>query len=64
MISILYFGACTLALVLASLIVRNEHPEATVTALFDALLADRVMRIAIFACWWWLGWHFLAGQTV
>ncbi|HKT56844.1 MAG TPA: DUF6186 family protein [Microbacterium sp.] len=64
MISILYFGSCALALLLASLIVRGEHPEATVTALFDTLMADHVMRIAILACWWWLGWHFLAGQTL
>jgi len=64
MISAVYFAACAIALVCASLIVRHEHPEATVTALFDVLMADRVLRIAILACWWWLGWHFLAGQTV
>ena len=64
MISILYFVACTTALVCASLIVQHEHPEATVTALFDQLMADHVLRIAILVCWWWLGWHFLAGQTL
>lgn len=64
MISILSFGTCALALLLASLIVRDEHPDATVTALFDSLLADRTIRIAVLACWWWLGWHFLAGQTL
>ncbi|KHK95994.1 hypothetical protein LK09_16640 [Microbacterium mangrovi] len=64
MISILYFGGCALALIGASAIVRHDHPEATVTALFDILMADRVIRLAILACWWWLGWHFLAGQTI
>lgn len=64
MISVVYFVSCALALAAASAIVRHEHPEATVTALFDILMADRVLRIAILACWWWLGWHFLAGQTI
>jgi hypothetical protein len=64
MISTVYFAACALALLCASAIVRREHPEATVTDLFDILMSDRVMRIAVLACWWWLGWHFLAGQTI
>jgi hypothetical protein len=64
MISVAYFVSCALALACASAIVRHEHPHATVAAMFDILMADRVLRIAILACWWWLGWHFLAGQTL
>mgnify|MGYP001095320060 CR=1 FL=1 len=64
MFSAIYFGLCAVALVVAALIVRHEYPEATLTALFDRMMDDRVVRIAVIVIWWWLGWHFLAGQTV
>ncbi|WP_408605752.1 DUF6186 family protein [Leucobacter salsicius] len=32
--------------------------------LFDRLLEDRTVRVAVIAIWWWLGWHFLAGDTL
>jgi hypothetical protein len=61
--SILTFGTCAIALVVATLIVQREHPAATVMALFDHMMDDHVVRIAVIVVWWWLGWHFLAGQT-
>ncbi len=59
-----YFGLCAAALVLATWWIRIGDPDATVSALFDRLLDDRAVRIAVIVIWWWLGWHFLAGQTL
>ena len=44
--------------------IRIGDPDATVSALFDRLLDDRAVRIAVIVIWWWLGWFFLAGQTL
>ena len=62
--SLLFFGVCGLALLLAAWVAHRQDPDATVTELFDRAMADRTVRIALIVCWWWLGWHFLAGQTV
>lgn len=63
-LSALYFVVCGLALLVSAWIVQREDPQATVGALFDRMMADRTVRIAVIVIWWWLGWHFLAGQTV
>jgi hypothetical protein len=60
----LAFGACAVALVVATWWLHRMDDEATVTALFDAIMTSRAARIAIIIMWWWIGWHFLAGQTV
>jgi len=64
LLSIAYFGLCAALLVLATWRIRRADPEATVAALFDRLLDDRAVRIAVIVVWWWLGWHFLAGATL
>jgi|GEM_PF-867698 len=40
--------------------------EAMVTSarMFERAMANRTVRIAMVVLWWWLGWHFLVGQTV
>ncbi len=58
------YALCVLALVACALLAHRMHPEATVTELFDRLMADRTVRLALIVCWWWLGWHFLVAQTV
>lgn len=52
------------AFTLAGVRIHARHPEAGGASLFDRVMADRRMRAAILVCWWWLGWHFLAGQTL
>lgn len=64
LLSAAYFTVCAIALVLVSWRLRLSHPEATVQELFDRLLDDRAVRIAVVVVWWWLGWHFLAGTTL
>ena len=64
LLSLGYFLSCAAALALATWWIRRGDPEATVTELFDRLLDDRAVRIAVIVIWWWLGWHFLAGQTL
>ncbi|WP_449282264.1 DUF6186 family protein [Leucobacter sp.] len=63
-LSITIFGLCAIALVVTALVERRRDPEATAGDLFDRLLADRTARLAMVVIWWWLGWHFLAGQTL
>lgn len=63
-VSTAFFLLCAAALILASWRIRLRDPEATVTELFDRLLDDRTVRLAVIVVWWWLGWHFLAGQTL
>ena len=62
--SILVFALCGVALVASARLARHRDPQATVTELFDLALTDRTVRLAVVVCWWWLGWHFLVGQTV
>lgn len=59
-----FFAACAFALLVATWWLRRQDAEATVTALFDRIMTSRAARVAIIAMWWWIGWHFLAGQTV
>ena len=62
--SILIFVLCLAALVASAWLARRTDPEATVVELFERALADRTVRLAMIVCWWWIGWHFLVGQTV
>ena len=63
-VSIAWFVLCAAALALAAWRARLHDADATVTALFDRMLDDRSVRLAVIVCWWWLGWHFLAGTTL
>jgi hypothetical protein len=63
-ISMAFFLLCASALVLTTWRIHLRDPDATVTELFDRLLDDRPVRLAVIVVWWWLGWHFLAGQTL
>ncbi|MGB3374899.1 MAG: DUF6186 family protein [Microbacterium sp.] len=63
-VSTAFFVLCAAALMLATWRIRLHDDEATVVDLFDRLLDDRTVRIAVIVVWWWLGWHFLAGQTL
>lgn len=64
LLSLGYFLLCAAGLAVATWRIRSAHPATTVTAMFDRLLDDRAVRIAIIVIWWWLGWHFLAGTTL
>lgn len=58
------FLACAAALAAAGWIIGARYTEASVTAMFDRLMSDAAVRLAVIVIWWWLGWHFLAGQTL
>jgi hypothetical protein len=61
-------GAYLSCLALAVLLeVHARRRASRITPLGDVLsdvLADRPVRITLVAFWWWIGWHFLVGQTV
>lgn len=63
-VSVLFFGACACALAIASALERRRDPRASLGGMFDRAMQDRAARVAILLIWWWLGWHFLAGQTL
>lgn len=58
------FVCGVIILAAVALLIRRRHPEATTDELFDRLLEDRTVRVAVIAIWWWLGWHFRAGNTL
>ncbi|MRH28328.1 hypothetical protein GH740_03240 [Microbacterium sp. SYP-A9085] len=58
------FLTCAAALAVAGWVIGRRHAEASVTAMFDRLMSEDATRIAVIVVWWWLGWHFLAGQTL
>jgi hypothetical protein len=58
------FLACAAALAVAGWIIGRRHAEASVTAMFDLLMSDDAIRIAVMVIWWGLGWHFQAGPTL
>jgi len=62
-LSVAAFVAVGIALAFSAWAAWQRDPSATVTALFERAMSDRLTRIAILLAWWWLGWHFLAGQT-
>jgi hypothetical protein len=63
--TIAVFLACVVAaLVLWYTSRRDPVRVAPIGELLDAVFADRAPRVALVVFWWWLGWHFLVGQTV
>lgn len=62
--SLAMFSLCALALLAAAAVFRRRDPEATLGGMFDRALEDRTVRLAVIVIWWWIGWHFLAGQTL
>lgn len=63
-ISIVIFFLCAAALLVTAIVAQFFDKDATVTALFELTMRDRTMRVAILLLWWWIGWHFLGGQTL
>lgn len=43
---------------------RDPNRVAPLASMIDRVMATRSARIGILLFWWWLGWHFLVGQTV
>lgn len=62
--SAIAFAACGLALLVTVRVGVRRGTAATSTTLFERALAHRTVRLAMLVLWWWLGWHFLVGQTV
>ena len=59
------FVACLLLIVILDLVARREPQTVTpLASMIDHVMASRSARIGILLFWWWLGWHFLVGQTV
>lgn len=58
------FGLCAVALAVTSIVLQRRDPDVNVTGMFDRIMGNRVNRIAVLLMWWWIGWHFLAGQTL
>ncbi len=60
-------GYGVLAIAMVVLLVLGHRRRSSIAPfgeLVDVILIDRTTRLAIMLCWWWLGWHFLVGQTV
>lgn len=59
------FVVCIVAAVALELWARRRPDHlAPVDTLLERVMATRSARIGILLFWWWLGWHFLVGQTV
>ncbi|MCU1525405.1 MAG: hypothetical protein JWO18_2299 [Microbacteriaceae bacterium] len=64
-ITIAGFLLClAMAVTLEVLARREANRIAPLATLLDRVMATRSARIGILLFWWWLGWHFLVGQTV
>ncbi|HMM82532.1 MAG TPA: DUF6186 family protein [Terrimesophilobacter sp.] len=65
LITIAAFLACLVLVGLLELLAHREPEKLTsLTSMIDHVMATRSARIGILLFWWWLGWHFLVGQTV
>ncbi len=62
--SAVVFCLCGLALVVVMRAGVRRGAMATSVRMFERAMANRAVRIAMIVLWWWLGWHFLVGQTV
>lgn len=62
--SAVVFAVCGLALVVLLRAGVRRGAMATSARMFERAMANRTVRIAMIVLWWWLGWHFLVGQTV
>ena len=64
-ITILGFLICVAAAVALELRAQRVPDYlAPIDTLLHRVMATRSARIGILLFWWWLGWHFLVGQTV
>jgi len=64
-VTIAGFLLCVAAAAVLELRARSTPDYlAPVGTLLDRVMATRSARIGILLFWWWLGWHFLVGQTV
>jgi hypothetical protein len=65
LLTIAGFVACLLLIMILDLLARREPRKLTpLASMIDHVMASRSARIGILLFWWWLGWHFLVGQTV
>ena len=62
--SVLVFCLCGVALFVVLRAGVRRGAMVTTVRMFERALANRTVRIAMLVLWWWLGWHFLVGQTV
>ena len=62
--SAVVFCLCGLALVVVMRAGVRRGAMATSVRMLERAMANRTVRIAMVVLWWWLGWHFLVGQTV
>ncbi len=64
-ITIAGFLICLAGAVTLELLARREKNRiAPLGPVLDRVMATRSARLGILLFWWWLGWHFLVGQTV
>lgn len=59
-----YLVCVVLAVVVELLARRDRNRIAPLGDLMDHVMETRSARIGILLFWWWVGWHFLVGQTV
>ena len=62
--SAIVFCLCGVALFVVMWAGVRRGAMVTTVRMFERALANRTVRIAMLVLWWWLGWHFLVGQTV
>jgi hypothetical protein len=60
----LYLLAVTVGIAMAAIGRLRPASFAPLGELLGFIMRHRITRIALFAVWWWLGWHFLVGPTV
>ena len=58
------FLLCGLALLVVLRAGVRRGAMVTSARMFERAMANRTVRIAMIVLWWWLGWHFLVGQTI
>jgi len=58
------FVCCALALIVVLHVGVRRDAMVTSARMFERALANPTIRVAIIVVWWWVGWHFLVGQTV
>ncbi len=62
--STLVFCLCGVALLVVLRAGARRGAMVTSGRMFERAMANRTVRITMLVLWWWLGWHFLVGQTV
>ncbi len=62
--SAVVFCLCGVALFVVLRAGVRRGAMVTSVRMFERAMANRTVRIAMIVLWWWLGWHFLVGQTV